>query len=443
MLTCVFLFGLVARGSGAPPARPAPSEAARLIEQLSDDDYRKRVEAAGQLRKMGEKALPDLRKALGHADAEVRKQVQELIPAIETESFVTPRRITLHARNKSLRTIFDDIAKQSGYKIEFWAKNSKATYSFDFKDVTFWEAIDRISHDANLGVQQQYNDRVPRVVLQEQQGHLDYVTHWGAFRFVPHNLSHTRNIQLGPVNAGPQVMPYQRNESLSVGFTVFSEPRLAILGMGEVRLEAAYDEEKNSMLMPANNPGYYPGMWNPGWRISRYGNGNRSNFLQTQINLQRPSEKASRIKEVRGVVPVTLLVEEKPVPITSKFMSSKGTKMTVGTTTFDIMDVSQPNKNQKQYQMQISITEDNKDNPNDYGWMNSIYNRIELQDDNGNKYQNYGINWMNSGPNNVQLTMTFGHPGAGNVKAPTKLVFMHWKTIQYNVRFTLKDLPLP
>ena len=52
----------------------------------------------------------------------------------------------------------------------------------------------------------------------------------------------------------------------------------------------------------------------------------------------------------------------------------------------------------KQYQIKMSITEEQKDNPNDYSWTNSLYQRIELLDEKGNKMQIYGSQWNNSMP---------------------------------------------
>jgi hypothetical protein len=43
----------------------------------------------------------------------------------------------------------------------------------------------------------------------------------------------------------------------------------------------------------------------------------------------------------------------------------------------------------------------------------------------------------------VNLTLTYGAAGAVKVGAPTKFVFMHWETRQYDVAFEFRDIPLP
>lgn len=59
----------------------------RLVTQLGDDDFAKRVRAKKQLQTVGEPALDALRKAADSSrDAEVRKAAKELVEAIERKS---------------------------------------------------------------------------------------------------------------------------------------------------------------------------------------------------------------------------------------------------------------------------------------------------------------------------------------------------------------------
>jgi hypothetical protein len=451
MMTAVLSLAVVVRGVAAPPAgkvAPAPATPAleRLIELLGDSDFRKRDEATRLLEAEGIKAVPALKKALTHTDAEVRRRARDLVPQLELAAFVAPRSVTLRMTDKPLRAIFDEMTRQTGYKIEFWTQPDRANQVFrcDFKDVPFWQALDRICRDANLVVQQSYGDE--RVVLQSQGGHAPHIAYEGAFRFVPTGFQMHRNLEFGLVG-GAGALP-QRHETLTLSFLVFSEPRIPMLGIGEVRLTAAYDEDKNTMLAPAvandSQQAMMPGggVWFGRQRfISRYGNGNRSYMQQAQFTLHRPSERPSRVKVVRGILPITLLVEQKPVVVADNILKAKGKKSTVGTTSFHFEDVTVLAN--KQVQIKVSIREDNKDNPNDWTWMNTMYQRIELQDDKGNKFAVFGTSWGNSAPNNVQMTLTYGAQGNAKMGPPSKFVFQQWKTLQHQVRFEFKDLPLP
>jgi hypothetical protein len=235
-----------------------------------------------------------------------------------------------------------------------------------------------------------------------------------------------------------------RSESLTLNLTLFAEPRLPFLGMGEVRIDAAYDSERNSMIPPNQNPNHYEEFnpWGGGMRLGRryYGGGYKQMSMQTGLSLTRISEKATTIKVIRGVVPVTILVEQKPVDLVDDFLKAKGKKTTVGELEFNIENVQkQPNN---QYQVKFTVT--NKGNPNDYTWQNTLYQRIELLDAKGNKYQNWGSNWHGGGGNNVTLTMTYsGNFGGTKPGDPKRFVYQHWVTRQHDVHFELKDVPLP
>jgi hypothetical protein len=161
--------------------------------------------------------------------------------------------------------------------------------------------------------------------------------------------------------------------------------------------------------------------------------------MQASVNLYRPSEKATLLKHLRGVVPVTLLVEQKPIVISDKIMSAKGLKKMAGDLEFHIENVQKMPNNQ----VQLKFTVTNKGKANDYMWMNTLYQRIELLDEKGNKFQNWGSSWGGNGANHVNLTMTYGHMGAAKAATPARFVYQHWTTRQHDIAFEFRDVPLP
>lgn len=429
---------IVGFAAEAPPVKGSPSHD-ELVRQLGDNDFRRRDAATDQLLAAGAAALPALRRALNHPDPEIRKRVGELVPTIETAALMSPKRVTLKVENKTLKMILDEVTRQTGFKIEHWANNPNQGYSFSFTNTPFWEALDRICQETGMVVQQGYGD--DRLRLQQQDAQVPFIRHEGPFRYTANGFQHYRNIDFSLIGKGAP--PSRRTETLTFTFSVFVEPRLPLLGMGEVKLNAAFDSEKNSMLVAANGPadanefvGGRGGRW-----TSRYGNGYRTYHLQAQVNLNRPSEKATSVRVLRGTVPVTLLAEQKEVVITDNILTAKGKKFAVGSTTFLVEDINeQPNK---QYQLKLSVTEDNKDNPNDYTWMNALYQRIELHDPKGAKFQVFGSNWGNSSANHVQLTMTYGAPANAKIGPPAKFIYYAWTTLVHQAPFEFKDLPLP
>jgi hypothetical protein len=455
-LACLALLPVAFAAAPPPPALRAP-EIKRLIEQLGDRDYRVREQAEKRLHDEGKPALPFLRQALGHRDPEVRRRALRMVPGLENAILFAPKRISLSVRNQPMSKVLDELGKASGYKIQNMSGNmgfpvfavvgaavaaapgapaapaapKERTFSYTFINTPFWDVVDRICRDANLTLQQSWGDDTIR--FYQASGFAPHVSRSGAFRLVGNNFQLYRNVDLSTSTST------SRSETLTFSFVVFAEPRLPFMNQGEVRLEAAYDELKNSLLIqrPAGDPNAE--LWG-GRFIGRryYGGGYKQLSMHVSVQLERRSEKATMMKLLRGVVPMTVLVEQKPIVITEKILAGKDVKKMIGELEFHIQEAKKLPGNQ--VQVKFSVT--NKKS-NDYTWQNSLYNRIELHDDKGNKFNIWGTSWGGSGPNNVQMTLTYGNPGVAKPGEPTKFVFMHWETKQHDIEFEFKDVPLP
>src|SRR5207245_10520606 len=99
----------------------------------------------------------------------------------------------------------------------------------------------------------------------------------------------------------------QSSESLHVNLTLAVEPKLPILRVGSVRLSAAEDEEKHSMLPGGNENGNAM----LGGRPSYYGGGYRSYVQQTQAMLFLPVQTSLTVRMLKGIIPVPLLADQK------------------------------------------------------------------------------------------------------------------------------------
>src|SRR5262245_12946658 len=110
------LLVLVASVWGVEPASPPTVSVAQWIERLGSNDFRTREAASLALSKVGYNALPALRKAQAHPDPEIRRRLEELIPALETAAALEPRRVTLKMANKPVKEILAEITRQTGYK---------------------------------------------------------------------------------------------------------------------------------------------------------------------------------------------------------------------------------------------------------------------------------------------------------------------------------------
>jgi hypothetical protein len=409
---------------------PIPAAVQLLVEQLGSPDFRKRIEAERRLKEAGSAVVPALRLALGHPNLEVRTRARNLLPLLANSSVITPTRLTLSVKDKTVKDIFAEISKQTGYEINAYPSDANARYSFDFKDRIFWEAMDEICRRCNLHLQQSYGNLQLRLYSQNRQP--AFVNYSGCFRFTANTLQYYRSVDLTSVAAGEAP---SRNENLTLSFTVYSEPKSPLLALGQPQVTAAYDTEKNSMVIPMTSEPSGQSRW-----YSRYGSGSRLQ-MQTQLNLQRRSEKATGIKVVRGLLPIVLLTDQKLVVLTEKILEAEGKKAKVGDLSFAIEKVTKQANGQ--YQVKFTVKRDSKEN--DYYWMNNLYQRLELHDAKGNKFRSYGSSWGNSGPNFVNMTLTYRHPtnAKGKDAEPARFLFQQWTTAHQLVRFEFKDLPLP
>src|SRR5205085_381807 len=78
----------------------------------------------------------------------------DMVPAMETTAALAPKLVTLKAEKQTLKQVFDDITKQTGYKIEYFPNNQNQTYSFDFSKKPLWQVLDEIDDAAGMTIVQ-------------------------------------------------------------------------------------------------------------------------------------------------------------------------------------------------------------------------------------------------------------------------------------------------
>ncbi len=413
---------------GPAPARPPVRQ---LIEQLGDRDYFKRRQAEDGLRAEGARALAALKQALNHPDAEVRRRVRELVPALETRALLAPKRVTLTLTDRPVSEALDAITRQTGYKISL-GEAPAGVFSFDLKDVPFWEALDRVGRDAGLVLRPPGSDQGLR--LSKRPGYTAHVSYDGPIRFTADSIQLHRELEFGL--AGPAAETPSRSEILTLSFTVYAEPKLPIVGMGEPRLTAAYDTEKRSML-PLGNPLEAA---ERELRRSRCGILGRCLSAGASVHLQLPSRTSAGIRVVRGTVPLALLAQKKQVVVTDKLLSTKGTSAKVGTTSITFDNVAR--RPDGVVEVELTVAEQGPGVPSD-GWHHNMSDRFEVQDDKGRTcpMPRRGCSSWSGSPNQVRVWFKVG-PGA-RLGPPSKLIFRDWTTREHLASFEFKELPLP
>ena len=90
----------------------------------------------------------------------------------------------------------------------------------------------------------------------------------------------------------------------------------------------------------------------------------------------------------------------------------------------------------KQYQIKMAVTEDLKDDPNDYSWVNSLYQRIQVLDVKGNPMQIYQNSLSGQSFNHAEMLVTYGSAGGAKPEPPGKIVYQTWITRQEKCRLS-------
>lgn len=125
-------------------------EIGALIGQLGLEDPAARNRATQALAALGEKALPDLRKAALGGDPEVIARSKAIIERIEHDLLLAkvapePKHVTLHSKGAAVGKLLQEIGRQADYPITVDPDLSKlAAGLIDLEDVPFMLAVDRI-----------------------------------------------------------------------------------------------------------------------------------------------------------------------------------------------------------------------------------------------------------------------------------------------------------
>jgi hypothetical protein len=421
----------VLTGPSVPPADAAAATA--LVGQLSSPDYRAREKAGRALVELGDRGLPALRAALKTAaDPEAQRRLEVLVRRVNSERLGRPRLVTLRLKDKTAKEAVAELARQAGYTLNFQANPEKARYSFDLVGVPFWEALDKVCDAAGLTAYAQNDDGA--ISLSSNDAVNPYTCYSGPFKLVATNINTGRNLQIGGLQ---RAFPLPRQpEYLGISFSLFSEPKAPIVGIGQPLVLAATDDTGTSLLSsPEPDPNQRESQYAP--QPYQYRSYNQS----VGVGLVRPNPKSTTVKELRGTVAVLVLAEVRPELTVENLLSVK--KQTFRGQSIDL-DVVATDYQNDSLTLDLAVRR-RHGNPDDYNWINLLTQRLEVADAAGQRYQFNGTNEQSVGTNTATLKLVFGAHTNNGKKAgkPTRLQYVEWVTATKAVTFAFKDIPLP
>jgi hypothetical protein len=418
----VLLAGLALGLPIQPPLgadEPTPTE--KLVEQLGSSSFPARERATKALRERGPAALPALRKALESKDEEVRKRAEALIPPLEIEEALLPKRVNLQVKNASASTAVAELAKQTGFKMTVPGGKDNATVTADLKDVPFWEAMDKVGEVTGRSFRYQEYDKTFQVL--SGIGRSPFVNLRGAFRLEATWFHEDRDVNFARAGPGKDA---PRNHRLTLSVSVHAEPRITLLKVSPAKIDEAVDSDGKSLVEP---PGA-PKVDNP---PPGRGTFRGESSYYSDIRLKRAGE-AKTLRLVRGTVPVKAVLIRKPKVVSPKVFEAGGTSFRSGTDSLTIKQVTNQGGS-----VQIEIAVPRQENDPAREWQQ----RFEVEDEAGNRFQKNGWGSSSDGRNysvSLYFSPPFNKPNAGPA---TKLIFEDWVVHDHAIPFEFRNVPLP
>jgi len=426
--------------TAADKAGDDPALIRKLVDQLGDRSFRVRQAAGRSLEEIGEPALPVLREAAAKDDEEVRRRAEVLLERVERTALLAPRRVTLQMKNRPIDEVVRELSKQSGYKLQFQGGQPRKI-TLEMENVTYWHALEKLCELA--GLSPGFDDQQNITYLYQQNTVSPYTYHTGPFRLVAQNFNYSRFVNLAniPRNANDPQWRHHENNNLNFGFLIQGEPKVPILGVGVPRLTKAEDENGISLLPRRDGD------------EERFANAQfheingmfRNSQHSTGVALAKPAKDATTARIIKGKMVVTVLSGTRPdIEIDA---IAKGKKKLTGvgrSAEITVEEVNHDPNNNNTWTLTLLIKRNARDgDAQDFNWSNSIHQRLELTDAKGRKYQSQGIiNFIDNTPASVHAVYQFSDP-TGNLGAAKKLILLEWLTIQHEVEFEFKNLPLP
>jgi hypothetical protein len=402
---------------GAPPKEPTTEE---LIAQLGHKSFAVREKAMVLLRQRGPRLLPELKKALAGPDAEVRERLQVLTPELEKIAALTPKKITLDVKQKTILELAVELGKQGGFDVRVNGANSPTRYDFALKDVPFWDAVSQLQNATGYGIANYQYDK--QLSFEKVQGATPFVVNHGPVRLELVHLHEDRDVTFN--GKGNDGQPFKRYHVLTLRFRAYVEPRYMILDALPFQIDSATDQD------------HKPYTQVPLVKELRHGNNRWGQLFtfDTELRIQRTADSSTSIRELKGTLPLNLVVEKKPVIVSEDLSKASGTKFRIGN---DNLQVTRANVHNTGGEVEMLIPA-RDGNSNSEHW----HNRMILEDDAGLRFRDSGRGTSSSGTE-YRVSVFFDVPGGVKIGPPKRFIVEDWITLTYSVPFTFKDIPLP
>ncbi len=413
------------------------------------------------------------------------------------------KKLRLKVENATPREAVAELAKQSGYPVEFAAGQhgaDQAKITLDTGETTFWEALHSLSAKANLVENSSAPigfGAMPGVGLQRipppMPGLNKVVAGRGqAFQFAQTDFTSGQTLQLAPgkpadlptFSVGSVRIRVLKATAMPAGVTellleVIGEPRLEDFSGGVARIDKAIDDKGQPVVSTVHAP---PGQGLPGANqgLMVFGNNGFVSGLGSQgaasglfkpflvmVHLQRGDKAAAKLRELSGTLAIKTVVDTEPMLVVDKILNatgqttkgkdgraltvSKAEQLANGDVRVQIaMEMEMPAQNPFGGFVRVQVIGKAQANGNvvvfgPAGTIGMPINTLRLLDTAGKSYTQVEVSTeglvINGGQLSQRETILF-RPSPGQA-APAKLIMPGQREFVFDVPFTLKDIVLP
>jgi hypothetical protein len=414
---------------GPPPEKQKEIE--MLISQLGSPDEKVRQAAQEKLLGMGDDAI----KAL-EAHVRGKAAAEAALEKIDANTIAGPTLVSLKFTDADVRTVFDELAKKSGYEIAPFNENffqhanlNKVTVDIDRQ--AFWSAFREISAKAGVSLQNTgYGGNDRRILYMPGGGGGNAMkcpaSINGAFMVVATSISRSNYVDL----ANPQNI----NRGLNLQLQVYTEPKVRVIGYSyQPELEEAADDRGNSLLAGGRER-----------FMGREMNNARGWIWNVNCALQYPTANpGQKITKLRGKLRFTVPTRTETVEVADVMKARDISRKTAGGRRFMLKEVRRVSD--RNYQVSVVLYRDNMDQQKFFQLIQAP--GVRLFDAQGREFNYNGVNRSGAGDQADAVLNFFARPRDDGGAGPGEPAKLTWEvsagTQELVIPFEFADLPLP
>ena len=405
----------------------------QLVGRLASEDMAAREEAEKGLIELGQRALPLLPDGVEAQSSEAKESLERVRKALEeagAELNLGASKVTLQGEGIRLSEAIQELQKQTGNIVrdlreQFGQEATNPAMNLDLKDVSFFEALDRVCQEAGVGLNFFTGDGSIGLVARamampgqegsvEAPGNGKWISYTGPFRVQVVKITLERDFLNGQ-NAA--------NVRLEVAWEPRLRPMLLTLPSKDVSIKddrgeavpPALQEEETSVPLRADNP-----------------------VVEANINMKSPDRAARKLDEVKLKATVTI---------------------PSGTRTFTFPDLTKPEKRTQGkmgvelvstgvddfvWKVRIIVSQPGGEGPAYDSYQQGLFNnQIWLQRADGSRFEHNG-GFSNLGSAEGKMGFEYLFVDAPGKPADYRLVYeAPSEIVSLPLEIELSDVPLP